>query len=260
MRALLLAAGLLACSSGGTPVEPLDAGVDATDAVADVDPFGVNVTGLKRCGPGPYILHRHKLSAGWGTRAPLVGAKIKTDVCPDLDVTSDATGTFAFLTTRGVTYDLFYSHDGPGNTVDGVFNAVVPVDFTGYTFAKEDFPLKDGVIQVVRWVNPGRGKPCGWTADLKVWVRDHPEAHVHYFGNDGTDHDAPSPDEEYNIMIDSVPFGTDLVIEGSKPGCKVFPHYHPALTGVTRAYKGYRSGVPIEIGESLDVKTDGGTD
>jgi hypothetical protein len=252
VREALIAVAVIGCGST-TPVTEtvVDTGVEVA---VDADPFLNNASGLPRCGPGPYLLHREQIAGGWGKRSPLVGATASTDRCPDLHVTSDETGTFSFLTTVGVDYDVLYFHPDTGRMAGGVFAARASVDWKGYTFHGDTFTLTDGVIHIVPWVTTSRPWPCNDAFGMRAWVEGHPEAKVHYFDNyHGVE--MPGPDATqlrvYGITIDGLPFDTDVIVRAEQPNCRVEPHYSPLTTGKTRVHKGYRSGAPFEIFEKI---------
>jgi hypothetical protein len=250
VRKVLLAAWLLGC--GAPEPLPVESGDSGAVPEVDADPFINNATDLPRCGPGPYLLHREQIAGGWVKRSPLIGATASIDRCPELEVTSDNTGTFAFFTTYGVPYDVLYFHPDTGKMAGGVFAAKASIDWKGYTFHGDTFNLTDGVIQIVPWVTTSRPWPCNEAFGMRAWVEGHPEAKVHYFDNHhGIE--MPGPDRTqlhvYQILIDGLPFETDVVVNVEQPNCRVERRYNPLVTGKTRVHKGYRSGAAFEIFE-----------
>ncbi|MFO0547730.1 MAG: hypothetical protein U0271_05030 [Polyangiaceae bacterium] len=220
-----------------------DGGGGATSAGGD------GGAGVESCGPAPLVNVTTRLT-DWSTGLPVVGAKLTTDLCPDVELETDASGQAMGRLSANSPYVVGVQAAGfiPILTSEEV--VVADFDGGGQLYSTDLLPLlphwsdSSPTILALMFTDASAGAGCSDPSGWVFGVASHPEAVVTYYRGGAI----PQPDPtltatgpagvaEISGLAATAP-GEWIELSATKAGCEAsfvsYPHTgrHRLVNGV----------------------------
>jgi hypothetical protein len=250
---------LVAGCAGRTAADRPDAAVPDTalddEGVIDAGDDGAEDAplegGIPRCGSAPYV--PLTLFYANASKKPLAGVLVRNSLCPDAPVTSDATGYARFFVGQNTPVSLEQTQVSLGfHSVFGESKFQLPEVMKTYLLpSNRKLPKTppEGRLLPVLYVDPALTPPCNDGVGVRFSVKDHPEAMVTYYYDDGT----VSPEgmtsvQGLAVFITGLAVGSFVQVEAAKDGCSVRA-YEPNQDSTLRSpvIAGFDTVVPTQV-------------
>jgi hypothetical protein len=165
--------------------------------------------------------------------------------------------------TVGQPYDVLIGLPGYPPIWGGRFSALTSHDGQTY-FIKPSLTAPpatqpDQVVVGIVFYSYGSPPPCDDWKDIRVTVKDHPEAKTHYW-LDGVAHDKLEGVAAQHVTIDNLPADTDIVVQGEKDGCDVETYWWGNKLKHTRTHRGHTTNTDMRVVPKADAGADAATD
>lgn len=150
---------------------------------------------VAECGAAPFVDVTTTLT-DYATGAPVAGAKITTDLCPELVLETDALGHAAGKIAANATFTTSVRADGYIPILTSEERVVADFDGGGQLYGENLLPLlphwstSAPTMLAILFADPSAGPTCGSNVGWTFGVVGHPEAVVTYYGGDAV----PAPD------------------------------------------------------------------